>query len=109
MPPLCDTSATLLATIASVTSALLADSTIPSVTLTRPIVLGPSSRIEPAARLSFSCRALPSGPLSPKPLASTIAAGVPRAASAHTASITRSAPSSTSATSGASGSAAMSA
>ncbi len=51
-------------------------------------MFGPSNRIEPAARLSSSCRARPPSPLSPKPLASTMAAPVPRAASARTASMT---------------------
>ena len=51
-------------------------------------MFGPKIRIVPAARFNSSCRARPSGPLSPNPLARTMAACVPIAASCRTASVT---------------------
>jgi hypothetical protein len=54
IPPLCETNAIGPAGNSSSSMAPLADNIIRSVTLTSPIVLGPSNRIAPAAALS-SC------------------------------------------------------
>ncbi|MCY1297847.1 hypothetical protein D9M70_473000 [compost metagenome] len=64
MPPLCDTTPMLPAGNWSISSAPLADSGMLSVRLTRPMVLGPSRRMLPAASISSAWRRAPSAPVS---------------------------------------------
>jgi len=64
MPPLCETTPTGPAGKWSISSAPLAESTMLSVRLTRPMVFGPSRRMLPAASRSCAWRRAPSSPVS---------------------------------------------
>jgi len=64
MPPLCDTRPMPPLTRPSISNAPLADSTMRSVRLTRPIVFGPSMRMAPAASRSSRWRRAPASPVS---------------------------------------------
>ena len=65
MPPLCDTSEIRPGGSSPTSSAPVAESMMPSVRLTKPMVLGPSSRMEPAASRNACWRRAPSGLASP--------------------------------------------
>ncbi len=91
--PDCDSAISRPGSRVSASSAALVVIVTRSATLITPMEFGPSSRSPPAAAraTSRSWRWRPSGPVSAKPSASTVAAGTPSPAASITASSTRSA------------------
>ena len=65
MPPLCETTPIGPTGKWSISKAPEGDSTIPSVRLTKPMVLGPRMRMAPAASSNCACLWAPMSPVSP--------------------------------------------